>query len=81
MSKDKYKCFFVQYLRNREYSGYLFAETRGKAMYECLLALKEVGFYRAEFLDVKARREKDLDRYFIEPHKVFDYNQVLSGGK
>lgn len=82
------KCY---YIKPRKYSvwatdkfgydGYIFAETRGKAQYNAQMALQEAGFRDLGFTDVKLKREPELDKYFIEKHKVFDYDQVLSGGR
>lgn len=82
------KCFYIKpreyavwATRKSGYDGYIFAKTRGKAQYHAQIALQEAGFSKIKFTDVKLKREPDLDKYFIEEHKVFDYDQVLSGGR
>ena len=85
---NKMKCFYIKprdysvFGRDKHgYDGYIFAETRGKAQYEAQMGLKEAGFHKIKFTDVKLRREPDLDKYFFEEHRVFDLDNILSGGR
>lgn len=77
------KCFYVVLKYASRYHGYVFHETRGKAKASALEQLHDAGWTQAKFIDIKANREPNLDKYFIygETGTVFDYNQVLSGGR
>lgn len=77
------KCYIVQNKNNVRYTGYVFAETRGKARAYALDALREVGFRNIQFTDVSVSRVPELDDCFIhgEEGKIFDYDQVVTGGR
>ena len=75
------KCYYVQWKPFPKYEGYVFAKTRGKAKQVSMEQLHSAGWTDAKFIEQKATREPELDKYFIEGNKIFDYGQVLSGGR
>lgn len=75
------KCYETYPKGAKRYTGYIFAETRGKAKKYALDSLHNCGWMNIRFTDIMATREPELDEYFIEEGKVFDYNQVLTGGR
>ncbi len=88
MSEATFKCFYIKPryysvlgIEKYGYDGYIFSKTRGKAQYFAQKALKEAGFEKIRFIDVKLKREPGLDKYFLEENVVFDLDNVLSGGR
>lgn len=88
MSEVAFKCFYIKprdytiFGRDKYgYDGYIFTKTRGKAQYLAQKALKEAGFTKIKFTDVKIKREPWLDKYFLEENRIFDLDNILIGGR